>query len=362
MSAKEEFKKLYSRYLKKFFINIALQSALISLSILLALTVVFWIIGFKYFWIAFIVFAVVYGASFLTLYLIKKPSEKEFFMTLEDMGLEQRAITMYEYMEDDSLIAKLQRENAKENIKNKDYKSLKISVSVALLSVVGVIFAASAGTSVAAGLSANRIIPSVGEAIAEIQEEKEFEIEFKTDGCGVIEGDIFQVVKAGEDALGVNAIPEDGWYFYSWGVYDEKYGEVITDDMNQNKEDHDPYREVTNVDRNYTYYAVFKELEDDQNNDGDSDDSDSLKRPEDEKPQKPTDSQQGSSDQNSEGGGEGGYKKQENNQVIDGETYYGDAVFDNAYSDAMEQIQGEEGNSNSEINKIINDYYETIEK
>ena len=301
VSAKQEFKELYSRYLKKYLIKIALISAVISSSILLALSLVFWIIGFKYYWIAFIVFGVSYVISFIALFLANKPSEKDFYASIEELGLAQRAITMYEYMDDDSLIAKLQRENAKASIRSQDSKALKITASLALGVTAGVIFGLSAGTSVAAGLSANKIIPSAVEAVANAQEEtKEFEVVFETVGDGYIDGDILQIVKEGEDAFGVYAVPEYGWYFYSWGTYDEKYETIVTDDLNKNPEDHDTYREVKNVTENITYYAVFKPLDETTNQEEDPDDKE-PRRPEDEKPQRP---KEGKEEQYGSGSGE----------------------------------------------------------
>lgn len=363
MDSKEQFSKLYNRFLKKFYLKIALLSLLISLTILLVLSLSFWIIGTKLYWIAFVAFGVSLIASFVILYFVKKPTEKEFYSSLEELGLAQRAITMYEYKDEESLMAKIQRENAKVNIQSKDYKLLKITAPLALIITVAVIFALSVGTSIASGLSANRIIPSVSQAInnGNDKEDKEYEVTFETDGDGSIEGEIIQFVKEGEDALGVTAVAEEGWYFYSWGIYDEHYDKIITDDNEEDKEAHNPYKEVKGVKANITYYAVFKEVpepDDEQATDAESDPANSKK------PSKPEEGEQSANPSNGDnsGGGDGGGKYEDYNQVIDGSTYYGDSTFDNAYNDAMEQMQGEGDNTSEEMKKIISDYYENIEK
>ena len=56
-----------------------------------------------------------------------------------------------------------------------------------------------------------------------------------------------------------------------------------------------------------------------------------------------------------------GGQYEEVNQVIDGETYYGNKTFDNAYEEAMEAIQNSDSLT-EEQKKIISDYYDTIEK
>ena len=361
MDTKERFSKLYKRFLKKFYLKIALFSLLISLTILLVLSLSFWIIGTKLYWIAFVVFGVALIASFVTLCIVKKPTEKEFYSSIEELGLAQRAITMYQFREDDSLMAKIQRENAKVNIESKDYKLLKITAPLALIITVAVILVLSIGTSIASGLSANRIIPSVSQAInnrVDNNEVKEYEITFEVEGDGSIEGEIIQFVKEGEDALGVTAVAEEGWYFYSWGIYDDHYDKIITDDNDEDPEAHNPYKEVKGVKENITYYAVFKEVPELDEEQVSDDTSDSKK------PSKPQDgdSQQANGQSDGEGGGEGGGKYEDYNQVIDGSTYYGDTTFDNAYNDAMEQMQGEGDNTSEEMKKIISDYYENIEK
>lgn len=364
MVAKEEFKGLYSRYLKRFYLKTALLSLIISLSILLVLTVIFWIIGFKYYWISFILFAVSFGVSFLVLYLVKKPSEKDFYNSLEELDLEQRAITMYEYKNDDSLMAQKQRENTKISIESKEPKSLKIKAPLALIITVAVIFALSVGSSVASGLSANKVIPSANEAINNAKEEEkeknkpEYEISFEVEGDGYIEGEIFQLIKEGDDGTPVMAVAEDGWYFQSWGFmgFDGNVTPFVFDEaINQ-----DPYREIKKVKNNETIYAIFMEIPNVKSEDGEPDDK--PHRPEDEEePSRPTDDSEPRRGQEEEGSGEGG-KYAENNQVIDGSTYYGDTTFDNAYTDAMEGMQNGEDGDDGDLKKIIGDYYETIEK
>lgn len=360
MTAKNEFKELYKRYLLKFYLKTGFISALIALSALLLSSIIFWVLGSKLYWISFIVFAVVLLGAFGLIVATKKPTEKGFYSSLEELDLSQRAITMYEYQDDDSLMARIQRENAKESIKNKNSKGFSYMAPLELIVTTAIIFALAVGCSIASGMAAHKIIPSAAEVINKVVDPEkddvpEYEVVFEIEGDGYIDGDIFQLVKEGDSSVGVTAVPEEGWYFYSWGHYSEVFDTILTDDMNWSPEDHDPYRQIDGVNKNVTYYAVFKEATKSSKEDDEPSDIPAPNLPQD--PKNAPQPQPNDDSDPSEGGG----KYEENNQVIDGETYYGDTTFDNAYNEAMEQMQGEEGND-EEANKIIGDYYETIEK
>ena len=357
MTAKKDFKELYSRYLTKIFLKAGFNSALIAFSALAVTSTIFWIIGSELYWISFIVFAVVLLGSFGIIIGVKRPSEKEFFSSIEQLDLAQRAITMYEYQDDNSLIARLQRENAIESINSKNSKAFNFAASLELMVTTAIIFALGVGCSISSGMAAHKIIPSAAEVIngtTDPEKEKpEYEIVFEVEGDGYIDGDIFQLVKEGDSSVPVTAVPEEGWYFYSWGYYSEAFNKIMTDDMNWKEEDHDPYRVVNNVDESVTLYAVFMKAT------GTNENDDPVENPQPGRPNSPKDQKtpSGSDDDSSEGGG----KYEDYNQVIDGETYYGDTTYDNAYAEAMEQMQNEDGNSD-DVNQIISDYYETIEK
>ena len=62
------------------------------------------------------------------LYLFKfRPTDREIMRRIDRMGLEERAVTMYEYMDETSVIAKLQREDAVKRIESVDNEKIKKS-------------------------------------------------------------------------------------------------------------------------------------------------------------------------------------------------------------------------------------------
>ena len=82
----------------------------------------------------------------------------------------------------------------------------------------------------------------------------------------------------------------------------------------------------------------------------DSDDADDL----------PSDSE-GDPTPPSEGEEQGSNSTAEQNQVIDGNTYYGGSTFENAYQEAQEEME-ENGEIPDELKDIIEDYYNSIKK
>ena len=358
MSFKEEFTAMYKRYMKKVYFKSLFYALIYSFTVLFLLTLISWIFGFKYLWISFIIFGVVFAAVFGASILKLKPTEKEFLKKLDELGLQQRAITMYEYQNDDSLIAGLQRENAKEKINNLKPGTLSLKLPVGLYITAGVLYAFALTTSVGATLVSKGTIAPIIDDIIEKPEDviKEYEVVYDVYGEGMIEGEFIQIVLEGQDATAVFAIPEDGWYFERWDIVAEDSDYKVTD-LEKNSLT-DPYREDTTIKGNLHLVAYFSELElseeDAQNGNGEM----SFQFPQDPSNSNQQQMQPGSGDGKGESAG-GQYE--EVNQVIDGETYYGNKTFDNAYEEAMEAIQNSDSLT-EEQKKIISDYYDTIEK
>ncbi len=351
MNFKKDFNSLYKEYLKSAIIKSLILATLISCSVLFVVSFVFWIVDVKQFWIALIVFGILEITIFLITFNKLKPTDRKLSVKLDELGLKQRVVTMYQYQNDDSLMAKIQRGNAIEHINKVNKKLVKLVTPVILIVMFLISIVSSATTTILAALSSNDIIPSLGEKLTP-KTVVEYEVSYDVIGEGFIEGDIFQVVEEGESTTAVVALPEEGWAFVGW---------VVKSPVNYsgNANENDPYRVDENVMANLVIFAQFVELED---LDGEEEPGDEQN--DNNKPTPPSESEpQPSEPNNGEGGDgeEGSGKYDENNQVIDGETYYGDSTFDNAYSDAMDNLQ-QNNNIPDDLRDIIGDYYSTIEK
>ena len=337
MNIKQDFKNLYKSYQKNAIKKSLFYSLVISFTALFITSFIFWIVNVKAFWIAFIGFAVLEIILFLVFYLIYKPSDIKFARELDSLGLKQRVITMYDYQNDDSLMATIQRQNAIEHVNKVDTKLLRFVAPMLLIvfMVVSIVLGVSAST--VSVLGATGVIKSGKEAISEIipTNTLTFNVNYNAKKGGKIEGELNQVVKEGEDASPVIAISDHGYIFVSWsdGV-------------------RDPYRKDINVSKNLELFASFVTIDEYL---------EMLKDPG--EPEVPEEPESGAIPipQPGEGEDEAPQRYDDNSKIIDGETYYGEGVYD-AYFQDMLDLLSQDTEMSSEMKKIINDYFDTIEK
>ncbi|MCM1513521.1 MAG: hypothetical protein NC090_00805 [Anaeroplasma bactoclasticum] len=350
MNFKKDFSPLYKEYLKSAILKSLILATLISCSVLFIVSFVFWMVDVKQFWIALIAFGVLEVTIFLIAFSRLKPTDRKLSKKLDELGLQQRVVTMYQYQNDNSLMAKIQRGNAIEHINKVNKKLVKLVTPVLIIVLLFVSILSSATTTILAALSSNDVIKPGGETLVP-SKVVEYEVTYDTMGEGFIEGDIFQVVVEGKSTTPVVAVPEEGWAFNGWVIVSPS---TYTSTANES----DPYRIDENVKANLVICAQFVEVEELDGEDGEPGDEPTQ----DDKPTPPSEQEQPKpGEKPGEGESGAGGKYEENNQVIDGQTYYGDTTFDNAYSDAMDNLQ-QDSNMSDGLKDIIGDYYSTIEK
>ena len=337
MNIKNEFKNLYDACVRKAIKKSLFYSIIISFTALFITSLIFWIVSVKQFYIAFIGFAILEIILFTVFYLINKLDEVKFARELDALGLKQRVITMYEYQNDDSLMATIQRQNAIEHVEKVDKKMLRfVAPTLILIFMISAIVLGVSSSTVSV-LSATGVIKSGKETINNLipGTVPEYTINYTAKKGGVIEGENTQVVKEGEDATSVIAIPEHGYIFISWsdGV-------------------RDPYRKDINISRNLDLFASFVTIDE------------YLEMLKDiGEPEVPEEPASGAIPipQPGEGEDEAPQRYDDNSKIIDGETFYGEGVFD-AYFEDMLDLLAQDTEMSSDTKKIINDYFDTIEK
>ena len=337
MNIKKDFKNLYDTFLKNAIKKSLFYSLFISFVVLFIISLTFWIVDVKEFYIAFIVFVVVEGLLFTLFFLRFKPDEKKFSRELDSLGLEQRVITMYEYQDDDSLMAKIQRENAIEHVNKFDSKLLKFVAPVLLLTLLISACVLGVSASTVSVLSATGVIKSGRETIHNIipTEDTYYSVTYSAKKGGIVEGELAQSIKEGSDASPVIAIASHGYIFVTWsdGV-------------------RDPYRKDISVNKTIDVFASFITIDEYM---------EMMKNPG--EPEIPEEPEQGNIPiPKDEGDGDPTMQRyDENAQIIDGETYYGESVFDGYQQDMIEALAIDTEMS-GDTKKIINDYFDTIEK
>ncbi len=338
MDIKKDFKKLYDAYKKNIIKKSLIYSLLLSLTALFVTSLFFWIFNVKQFYIAFIGFAILEGILFSIFYYLNRPNETNFARELDALGLEQRVITMYEYKDDDSLMAKIQRTNAIEHMGKVDTKLLRFVLPTLFFSLLIAASILSVSASTVSILSATGVIKSGRETIKDIipTEQKEYNVYYNARKGGYIRGELNQVVKEGEDATPVIAIAEHGYIFVSWsdGV-------------------RNPYRQDVNVDRTLELFVTFVTIDEY---------IEMLKDPgEPEVPEEPENAAWQMPKPDDESDEDGPKKYDSNSMIIDGETYYGESVYDEYLSEVIDALS-QDSEMSSDTKKIINDYFDTIEK
>lgn len=370
MNGKQLFKKHYSRLVLEGAIRSALAGVATGFAVDFAAAFVFWMLDVGGIWPAIGLGAGAAVISGLLFYFLKfRPSEVEVARRLDRLGLKERMVTMLEYKADDSYIANLQRENAKEHLDRVSGRRIRIRISRALVVMltVAAVFAASMTTVL--GLSENDIIPPGGEIILPDDPlEDHIPVTYLADEGGEIEGETDQLVPPGGSTTPVVAVADEGWMFVGW------------DDGNEN-----PERSEDNVTVEWVFIAVFEEVFDGE---GDGSEDESTGKPGspegdsaedvpgggdanvDSEQSGPgekgdgsgsdgdSDGGQGSTEDEGEGKGDGqgvgaGGKWQENNQFIDGKTYYKD------YLDMYYQWAQEIFENDGEIPPELREFYET---
>lgn len=172
----------------------------------------------------------------IILYFAKyRPSAEEIARRVDRLGLEERLVTMMELQGDDSYIATLQRENAKQHLRDVASCKLRFRLSRAMIAlvVVGALLGGSMTTVVA--LTEQNMIPPASEIIRpEDPWTNHIAVTFVADEGGEIEGETDQLVLPGEDAMPVVAVADDGWMFVGWddgGTNPERWEKGVTEEI-----------------------------------------------------------------------------------------------------------------------------------
>jgi hypothetical protein len=339
--AGELFKKYYSRLAKEGLIKSILCGLIVGFSALFISSAVLWLTEAKLFWIAIIVFVVATAVAAPIFYYAKfKPTTKEIARRVDELGLEERVLTMTELEGDESFMAMRQREDAVKALSTVNASLLAVIVSVPLIVTTSVCGVFGAGMTTVTALSSAGVIKTGSEIIEEALAEPPVyvDIEYEVDGEGMVvdfktEEEIpMQSVEVGKNAAPVLAVPAENWIFVGWS-----------------DEETDPYREDKNVTKKIVLVAMFAEMMDGAPGDGDGDGFPG---------DLPADIESdGNGNKPGKGPGAGG-EYNPTNQIIDGQTFYGHE-YDAAFEEVLEVIS-QSAEMPDKLKQLISNYFETI--
>ena len=314
------FKKYYGRLQKEGILKSLLCGLTVGFVTLAVLGALFWFMGWESFWICLIVCGVVSMVAVVVFYKCKfQPTTKSIARRVDELGLEERIITMTELEGDTSYIAMRQREDAMKALSTVQAGLLKLVVSLPVIIGVSVSAFFGVGMATVSALGATGVLPSGLELIETSMIDTrtyEYDVVYEIqEGEGEIVGELNQVVKKGENGTAVVAVAAEDYVFISWS------------DGSRN-----PYRYETNVLYNVTIKAIFLPLE--EVLDGEED---AIKDPEPDGQPNPDAPKEEIPLQTPNSSG----KYEEYNQVYDGNTFYGDVYEEAANSSREELASGE---------------------
>lgn len=358
MDVRKLFKKYYSRLVLEAILKSLVFGFLIGSAANLLFMTFSLLFMLKIYWIGFVIWGAVTLVAAAAIFIKTVPGEKEVARRMDELGLMERVITMNELKGSDTDIARIQRADTLQTVEKFNAGLIKLALSLPIIVVFAVMFILSASMSTVTTLTASGVIEygggGGGGGILPIPSDEEqikyYTVEYKVEGKGIIQGEIFQVIEEGENAEPVMAVPDDEYGFFIW----------VEDGSEE------PYRQEFKVVEDLVFTAVFKPGEPgDPSPDGDPTDGDEGEESDD-AADKPDDDGNEGNDQNqpnqpsdpSDGPG-GQYAAY--NQVIDGETFYGGIVFETAYEEMLEELLAS-GEFTEEEKEIILDYFRTIKK
>ena len=336
MNQKKRFSNLDSKLLREAILRSALWGIAAGAAVAFAAAVACWFLAASLLWVAIAALLVASAIAGVLFYLTTfHPTIKANAQRIDRLGLDERAITMVEFENDDSYIAQKQREDALEKMAKVEPKHLKIKVSCLAIVLCCLSLLLFAGMATVEELSTRGILPTgieVWQTIFPPKPLPKYTVKYEASKGGVLVGETEQTVEKGSSGEMVIALADEGYVFLCWSDGVET-----------------PYRVDENVNRNISVSAVFTQMENFDDAGDDEDKPDDVPGG--------GDGEQATDNPNAPPSGSDKYV--EVNQVVDGQTYYRD-VLDEYYQQRMKDLMNDE-NIPDHIRKIIERYYSTIQ-
>lgn len=317
MDNKQIFNEHFKRLAKEGWLKSVFAAMLIGFPVMLAVAAVTWVLEANGLWYS-LAALLVFTGGFAPLFYFKRfrPTAKQIARRIDALGLEERVITMTELSDSDTYMALRQREDAREKLKSTNEKQIKFRFSAAVVACVCVLGVLGLSLTTANTLSFYGVIPKFGEIIDSTLPQEpiiEFEVSYFVEGGegGIIEGEELQIVEQGQSSSLVFARADEGWSFQGW-----------SDGLP------DPYRSDENIMGNMEVFAVFEQLGNPGEGDGE---------PSDLPPDQPGENPSNDGGDEDGDGPIGGGRYEPANQIIDEETYYRD-VYEQYYDQILELL------------------------
>lgn len=330
MEKNKIFQKQFSKLKFEAIVKSTLAGVGCGLGVNFLTSLITWFTPFHGFWLSLLLFAIVAPVvSILFYYKRFYPSDIQNARRLDSMGLHERLVTMVEFQNADSEMARIQREDATRTLATIDKSQIKLKVSKALLVLFLCAFLLAVPMTTVNAMSEQGHLPRGDELLGSIVDDAtklSYLISYEVEEGGIIYGTAEQLVQEGSSATAVVALSNEGYYFKMWS------------DGNTS-----PARIDENVSADATYIAIFVKMDSTEEwSDTDEGDSPTDAPEKKNEGQSPGDSIGDNPQDSMHGGG----KYEPNNQVINGNIYYREIIEE--YKDTADERIFEENSTLTE--------------
>lgn len=154
--------KAYQKQLKKeTLLNAALTSLRWTGLAIVICAIVWWCCGFGLIWIIPIIVAMCFITIFIIEFIHRLPILKEVARRIDELGLEERVATAVELKDDDSYIAKRQREDTEKALRDLNSSALKVRVRVIAIIIAIIAAICACGFAAVSVLAYKGVIPTL---------------------------------------------------------------------------------------------------------------------------------------------------------------------------------------------------------
>ena len=345
MNAKKYFEKYYLKLKLEALLKSTLCGLCVGFTACFIASFATWFTDFDGLWLSIGILAAVTAAVAPIFYFkLFKLTAMSNAKRIDRLGLEERLITMIEYEDDDSFIAKAQRADARAKLAEVEASQVKFTVPAKIIIAVAIAATVASAMVTVSSLGTAGLIPDGNELLeAIIPDEPDvyISISYVVEDGGYIDGEEEQLVILGGIGEPVLAVADDGYKFAGWDDGGRK-----------------PSRTDRGVSENVIYTAMFIPLGDQGEGDGEGDQEgdEPGDQPGEGKPGK--DGKPSPDGQDDSNGELGGGKYEDCNQVIDGETYYREVK--NSYRDTLLEQMESDGSLTPELKEIIESYIDIV--
>ena len=377
MNRKKHFEKYYSQLLFEAWLNSILIAFAIGLFAGFVVAAVYWFLPMKGLLLSVLTaLGCTVVAAPIFFFAKYRPTLVSSARRLDRLGLEERLVTMVEYENDSSFIAKVQREDAQESLAKLELSRVGFIVAkliavpkptLILLLVALPLFIV---MNTVGKLSDEGILPGgdfIIDAIIPEEQIEYVEVLYEVDGGGEIYGESIQLVPIGGKTEEVVAVADDEWIFSHWeedeykkpARSDSKITEstiftavfIQTGDGDQTSDQDDPNAQPSDDGKPKDKPQQNQE---NQENKDDQQNQENQENQDDQQQQKPEDN-----DQNKPSN-QGGSRYEEANKVIDGEKYYKDEIEETYYEELRKRLEEEGDQLTAEERHLIESYLDTL--